>query len=97
MARPPPTDRPNSEGWNTKAKVPGSWKAAACIIGMRSRTRSGSTEVPPMKARPLKATRMKRSNLGGSPGADSGPVSLAQLGRVRSAICSVSSLTVFKL
>ena len=59
--RPVPIDRPNSEGWKTNPKVPGSSRAGVCIIGIRSAAFWSSTWRAAMKARPRSATKKKRS------------------------------------
>ena len=70
--------RENSDAWRTEARVPGSRKIGASISGISSAARMGSTALAPMKAESRCETKKKLRILGGSPGFDSGPLTLAQ-------------------
>ena len=65
IEREPPTERPNSEAWRTKARAPGSAKTGRVRTDFNSFTRPGSAEEAPAKAPPAKATKKKREISGG--------------------------------
>ncbi len=70
--------REKIDDWRTEARVPGSFRTGFSIRSSSSAARVGSTALAPTKARSERATKKKFLILGGSPGFDSGPVSLAQ-------------------
>ena len=76
--RDPPMPREKSEDWRTEARVPGSLRTGFSIKSSNSPARAGSTALAPTKARSARATKKKCLILGGSPGLDSGPDTLAQ-------------------
>ena len=91
IEREPPTDRPNSDAWRTKAPVPGSEKIGRLSTSCSSDTRDGSFAEAPAKAPPEKATKKKRSMAGGPPSSGSVSQSGRAADSIFSAMRSVSS------
>ena len=80
-----------------KPKVPGSRNTGSCNTGISSPARCGSTAAAPRKVRARVATKKKRCILTGSPGADSGPETLAQCGLIAVSISSAIPVMVARL
>ncbi len=80
-----------------KPKVPGSRNTGSRSTGISSPARCGSTAIAPRKVVEGRATKKKRSILGGSSGADSGPETAAQWGLIAFSISSAISVVVARL
>ena len=78
-------------------KVPGSRNTGSRSTGISSPARCGSMEAAPRNVLARLATKKKRWIFGGSPGADSGPETLAQCGLIAVSILSAISVMVARL
>ncbi len=97
MLREPPIPREKMEDCRTAPRVPGSLRTGSSITSSSSLARVGSTELAPTKACSGRATKKKCLILGGWPGSDSGPDTLAHRGLTAASMSSATRFMVSRL